>query len=64
MAKHEIVVDIDLGGIVESEVFGIIGDGCEIETKWLDTIGQQTMHKRKRDKGKTKKQLINVRGGS
>ena len=64
MAKHEIVIDVDLDGIIESEVFGIIGSGCEIESKWLEVLGTKKVHKKTKDAGKTRKQLINVRGGS
>lgn len=55
MAKHEIDIEIEPGGIVKSEVHGILGSGCEQECKWLDSLGNLVEHRRTSDAGKTKK---------
>jgi hypothetical protein len=55
MAKHEIEIIIEPGGIVKSEVHGILGNGCETECKWLDNLGKLVEHKKTADSKKTKK---------
>ena len=55
MAKHTIEVEIKEGGIVTSEVHGILGSGCEQECKWIDQLGKLVEHRKTADSGKTKK---------
>jgi hypothetical protein len=55
MAKHTIEVEIEPGGIIKSEVHGILGSGCEAECKWIDELGDLLDHKKTRDKDRTKK---------
>jgi len=58
MAKHEIEIEIDLGGIIKSEVHGILGTGCELECKWLDSLGKLVEHRKTADAGKAKKVVL------
>jgi len=55
MAQHTIDVDIELGGIMKSEVHGILGSGCDKECKWIDNLGAILEHKKTKDRDKTEK---------
>jgi len=55
MAKHTIEVTIEPGGVVTSEVHGILGSGCEVECKWIDELGELVEHRKTNDSGKTRK---------
>lgn len=55
MAKHTIEIEILPGGIIQSEVHGILGSGCEAECKWIDQLGRILEYKKTSDAGKTRK---------
>lgn len=40
MAKTKIIVKIEDGGIVTSEVFGVVGPGCDNIDKFLKAVGK------------------------
>jgi hypothetical protein len=50
MAAHQIKVTIFPGGKIEIEVNGIKGSACEIESKWLDSLGEVIEHKSTKDR--------------
>ncbi len=55
MAKHTIEVEIELGGVIQSEVHGLLGSGCEVECKWIDDLGKLVEHRKTKDRDRTKK---------
>jgi len=55
MAKHVIEISIKPGGIIESEVLGILGSACEVESQWLDQLGTIKEHRKTRDSEKVQK---------
>jgi hypothetical protein len=58
MAKHVIEIEIEPGGIITSEVFGIVGSGCEEASKWIDRLGKLLDHKKTADSGKVRKTIL------
>ena len=59
MAKHTIEIDIELDGIIKSEVHGILGSSCELESKWLESLGETLEHKPTKEAYKQKPIQIN-----
>ncbi len=60
--KHEIEITVEPGGRSTAEVFGVVGDACEMLSKWIDSLGQVLEHHRKKETAKKKSKITNKVG--
>jgi hypothetical protein len=56
--KHTIEITIQPGGIIESKVHGIVGNGCINECNWLSKLGKIEERKLTEDAMKKEYQQI------